>query len=222
MILMIIAVSPGVSQTSEIRNLNDLSDQYTIEKSKRNFMMEHAEVEGTPYLNEAFVPGEVVINDSIIYSEIPMRYNIYNDRIEFQNNERQILEVDITEQFWRFSFGPHEFMTVDYVDRGTERRGILELLVNGHIQLYKQYLVHFKNATKEIGYQEAQPNRFIRQEDEYLIAIKQGKPETFRNSKELMEKLTLINPDIEQYKKSQKLKLRSENDLIMLIQYCNN
>lgn len=219
-IIVTIAGSSVFSQTYAMRNLTDLSDQYTTEMGKRN--LEFADIEGSPYLDEAFVPGEIVINDTIHYTEIPVRYNIYNDRIEFQTSAGQILEIDISGQKTNYKFDTHFFIATDYIDRGKEKKGILEVLVDGRVQLYKQYIIDFKKATETKGYEDAKPNRLVRQDDEYLLAIDQGKPETFRNSKDLMEKLSLINPGIEQYKKSQKLKLRLEQDLIKLIQYCNN
>lgn len=220
LLIISIAGSSGFSQSSVMRSLSDLSDQYTLSKARG--ILEYSDVEGSPYLNEAFVPGEVVINDTMVYSKIPVRYNIYNDRIEFQTSAGQILEIDILEQKTSYKIGSQFFISTDYIDRGEEEKGILEFLVDGKIQLYKQYIVDFKQATETKGYEDAKPNRFVRQDDEFLLVIDQGKPETFRNSKELMEKLTLINPGIEQYKKSQKLKLRSEEDLIRLIRYCND
>jgi hypothetical protein len=110
---------------------------------------------------------------------------------------------------------------LNYSDRGEDKRGILELLVDGNVGLYRQYIVHFKEATKTAGYQEAQPNRFVRQSDEYLLSIGDSMPETIRKSKLLMEDLKKIKPDIEDYAKEQKLKIKSEEGLTKLIQYCN-
>ncbi len=48
--------------------------------------------EGTPYLNENFVAG-VVYDHKARYEGIPMRYNSYDDQIEFkQNNQLYILD----------------------------------------------------------------------------------------------------------------------------------
>ena len=220
--IFIIAVeAAGISQSTIMRSITDLSDQYNTVNYDRNLMMGDANVEGSPYLAEGFIKGEVVLADSISYYDIPLRYNIYNDRIEFQTKEEQVLEIDIRSQSCSAEFGPHHFISADYIERGKEKFGFLELLEEGHISLYKKYIVTFKEATETKGFQDAQPNRFVRQSDEYLLAIDQGMPETFR-SKALLEILMPLCPDIETYKKSEKLKLRQEEDLIRLISYCNN
>lgn len=216
--ILIIAGSSAFSQSYEMRNLSDLNDQYVLQKSRDS---EYNSVEGTPYLDKEFVKGEIVVDDTMRYLDIPLRYNIYNDKIEFKDESGQVLEVGIDAPACIYKFGPHRFVSTEYIDRGKEKQGILEVLVEGHVQLFKQYIVDFKQATETKGYEDAKPNRFVRQGDEYFLAIDEGKPEFIRNSKALLEKLKPLYPDIEEYKKSQKLKLRSENDFIRLIQYCN-
>lgn len=220
-VLLLIAGIAGYSQSYAMRSLTDLSDQYTTINSGKNFDRESADIEGSPYLNEDFVSGEVILNDSIYYTGIPLRYNMYSDRIEFKNNAGQVLEVDLTAYSAVFNFGQYHFISTEYLERGKPKLGILEVLSEGRVQLYKQYDVHFKPATEVKGYQDAQPNRFVRQNDEYLYAIDRGKPASIRNTKALMEILTPFYPEIEEFKKSEKLKLKKEADLIRLIEFCN-
>ncbi|MCW0483290.1 hypothetical protein [Gaoshiqia sediminis] len=212
----------GFSQAFTITDLSSLSDLLSFEKNKSSTFDPYSDFDGTPYLNDDFVPGEVIVNDSIRIEDVPLRYNIYSDRIEFRNEHEQVLEIDHSKQEFDFDFGGHLFTIQDYLDHGESKRGILELMVDGHIRLYKRYLIDLKPATKAIGYQEAQPNRFTRQDDEYLVAEGQGIPEIFRKQKDLLEKLKEIKPDIDQYAKNQKLKLKTDKGLIQLIQHCNN
>ncbi len=214
----------GFSQAYIISDIGSLSDQFNFEKSRANVLNgpNYSNIEGSPYLSEEFIPGEVILNDSIRFEKIPLRYNIYSDKIEFRNDRKQILEIDASNQAYRFNFGNLCFTSSDYSYNGHNERGILELLADGKIRLYKKYLIDFKPATKAIGFKDAEPDKFVRLDDDYLIATGQGNPEPFRNTKELLGKLKQIKPDIEQYAKDQKLKLKSEKGLIQLIQFCNN
>ena len=214
---------PVFSQVSQTTiDLDNLSDKISYEESKTN-TLDGVYVEGTPYLNKEFTPGEVVINDSIKYHNIPLRYNIYTEKIQFLNAQNQIRVLDNLQQTYRFDFGNHAFTIRDYLgDEGKVKHGVLEVLADGHIQLYKKYQVDFEQATKAIGYKDAEPNRFVRQDDELLIAVGKAIPQKIRPNKKLLKKLALFKPNIEQYVKNHKLNPKSERDLIQLIQYCNN
>lgn len=224
MLFLVLLVSgfQGISQTSVIGSISELSDQYRVERSKGSITDLYSDIEGSPFLNEEFIRGEIVMNDTLLYREVPLRYNIYTDVMEFQNASGQVLELVIPEGSCIFKLGGSVFSILDYYGLDNEKRGILELLADGHLKLYKQYLVDFKPATKAIGYQDAQPNRFVRQEDEYLLATGEGRPEVFRNAKGLMEKLEQICPDIGRYSKDHKLKPGREGDLVRIIRECNN
>ncbi|WP_372776160.1 hypothetical protein [Mangrovibacterium sp.] len=190
-------------------------------RSKGNDLM-YENVDGSPFLADDFVPGEVIIDDSISYESVPLRYNIYTDKIEFKNNQDQITEIDSPDHLYKFNLGARYFELIEYTEEGQTDRGILELLVDGHLKLYKKYNLEFQQAQKAIGYSDAQPDRFVRLEDQYLLAVEQGNPKTFKNAKVLIENIKSLKPDISQYIKKEKVRTKTEKGLIQLIQYCNN
>lgn len=140
-IILILYGLPGSSQTTIITNLSELTNEYTHERSQNNFMRE-AEFEGSPFLNDQFIPGEIIANDTLVFREVPLRYNIYNDRFEFRNEDDQILEIGVLDNSFRYNILNNIFCTLNYSDRGKVKRGILEILVDGNARLYKQYIVH--------------------------------------------------------------------------------
>nr|MBD3623104.1 hypothetical protein [Sunxiuqinia sp.] len=223
-ILCLAYSSVAFSQTFTITDLRSLSDLMSFEKNKSKDFNDpsYANVDGTPYLKDEFVPGDVFINDTILIEEVPLRYNIYSDQMEFVSAQKQVLVIDDPNKSYAFNLDGELFSIQDYIDRGNMEHGVLQLIVDGDFRLYKKYQIDFKPATKAIGFQDAQPNRFTRQEDQYLLAVDQNAPETFRNHKDLLEKLKAHKPAIEDYAKEQNLKLKSESGLIQLIQYCNN
>ena len=165
--------------------------------------------------------GEVVVNDSLRFKNIPMRYNMYSDKMEFKNENQQTLEMDNTRLGWQFYLGNKKMANLQYLVKGKNVSGVLEWMVEGRIRLYKKYSVEFKPATKAAGYQDPEPDRFCRLDDHYLIAIDGALPDFCRSSKEVVEKLRSVKPDIDRYVKEQKLKLKTDEGLIMLVEYCN-
>jgi hypothetical protein len=212
----------GLAQNISVQDINSLRDDFRMEKNRsKTINPAYQSIQGSPYLKEGFTVGEIMLGDSILFEKIPMRYNIYTGKMEALNTDSVVIELDISNRAYIFHLGNSLFTVSNFTDNGQTWRGILELLADGEIKLYKRCQVVLKPATKASGYSPAEPDRFIRLDDKYLTAFGQEQPETFRNAKELMERLKTIKPDMEQYAKNRKLKLKSENGLIQLVQYCN-
>jgi len=211
----------GFSQSVSGQDLHSFSNDFRMEKN-RNKTVDPAYrgIEGSPYLNEEFTAGEVTLDDSVRFEKVPLRYNIYTDKIESIDKD-VVIELDLANHAYTFNIGGSLFAGLDYTAGDREACGVLELIADGHARLYKRYRIVLKPATRASGYSEAEPDRFVRLDDEYLIAVGQEHPETFRNAAELIGKLKSLKPDIQQYAKNQKLKLKSENGLIQLVQQCN-
>jgi len=209
------------SQNVSRQDLNAFSESFRMEKN-RNKTVDPAYrgIEGSPYLNEEFTAGEVTLDDSIHFEKVPLRYNIYTGKMESLNKE-VVIELELANRAYTFQFGGSLFTGLQYVAGDRENYGILELIADGTARLYKKLQIILKPSTKASGYSKAEPDRFVRLDDEYLIAIGQGQPELFRNASELIEKLESHKPGIQQYAKSKKLKLKSEKGLIQLVQYYN-
>jgi len=218
--ILILFALTGISQTYIISDLSTLSDQYTLDKSGKSGLVA-PNIDGTPYLMDEFSEGEVIINDSIRIEKVPLRYNIYNDKIEFQNENEQILEIGNESSSYQFDFKDLSFCNLNYLVDGETQLGILELLVDGNVKLYKKYNLELAPAQKAIGFQDATPDRFVRKEDQYLVSIGQELPSVFSNPKKLLTELQKIRPDINSVAKKEKIRLRSEKGLCTLIQYCN-
>lgn len=214
----------GFTQAFQIRDLGTLTDQFSYERSRiiSIYGVDHYDIEGTPFLNESFIIGEVLLNDSVRFVNIPLRYNIYNDRMEFKNEREQILELDIAKDGFVFFVENQVFLMRDYIYDGFDSRGVLELIADGKIRLYKKYKIEFKPATAPRGFQEAKPNRLVRQRDKFLLSIDGQTPRDFRNRNELITALQSIDPGIEDYIKDKRLNINSEKDMKRIVERINN
>jgi hypothetical protein len=212
----------GFSQVIPGDDLNSFLDRYNYEKKRelQEIYATYQSIEGTPFLDEEFVKGTAIINDSVQIEDVPLRYDIYRDRIQFMHKEEVILEIDPTQNI-NFDFGDHLFVIQEYLDDKEKKRGVLELLVDGSVRLYKKYEVVFKPATKPIGFKDAEPDRFERKDDEYLIAIEDGLPEIVQRKNDVYQILKACKPDIEEYAKNNKLKPKPGKGLTQLVEYCN-
>ncbi|PZX17244.1 hypothetical protein LX69_01559 [Breznakibacter xylanolyticus] len=211
------------SQATVMNDLTGFYDQFAFEKSKGNALNMYGHIQGTPFLNEVFIPGNVVMNDSVRYSNVSLRYNIYTDKMEFLKEKTQVLELDIHQHSWRFEMGNAAFVNLPFqLENGIQQNGLLWELCGGNIRLYKKLSVELLPATATQGFQDAQPDRFVRKDDRYFLALPGVTPVVYRSSKELIESLRTVCPNVDALVKQHKLKLSKEQDVIRLVQFCNS
>jgi hypothetical protein len=221
--LMAILILGTNAISQEINNLNTLHDQYTFEKSKANALGtdRYSMIAGSPYLSEEFKTGEVIINDSVRYKEIPLRYNIFTDRMEYTDAQERVLEVNTSINRFTFLYDDHLFKLVQFNDGTQIKKGLLELIVDGKTRLYRKYIIEIKAGSPPKGYQAATPAKFIRKKDQFLLATDDNIPILISRRKDLIRKLEEVNPEIHQYLKENRVRIGSEQSLIKLIRFSN-
>ncbi|RCW33308.1 hypothetical protein DFO77_11373 [Marinilabilia salmonicolor] len=210
-------------QSNIPRDLKSFTDQFRYEEIRTNTenRANYNFIKGSPFLNKEFSEGEVTMNDSIKFQGVPLRYNIHSDKMEFMTENNLILEVDNTTASYIFNVGDKIFKNKSYHQNNQEKTGILQLLVDGKFKLYKKYTVDFEAATEAKGFQESEPNRFERKKDQYFISLPNKIPELITRKKDLIRVLEPEKPEIKKFIKDERIKTRSEEDLIKLIQHCN-
>jgi hypothetical protein len=207
-----------------IDNVHTLHDQYTFEKSRLNALDpdRYTRIAGSPYLSEEFVKGEVIINDSIRYQEIPLRYNIFSDKMEYIDAQERVLEVNTSINRFTFQLDGRNFKLIQYNDGKGIKRGMLELMVDGETQLYRKYNVAIIGGTPAKGYQVAKPTQFNRTGDQYFIATEGRIPVLVTTRRDLIKRLEGVNPRIDQYLKNNRVRMNSEQSIIDVVEFANN
>lgn len=223
LILIAFIIIGNTTFSQAIDNVHTLHDQYTLEKSRLNALdpERYSRIEGSPYLSEEFVKGEVIINDSIRYEQIPLRYNIFSDKMEYIDAQERVLEVNTAINRFAFDFSGHNFKLIQYNDGKGTKRGMLELLVDGETRLYRKYNVVIIGGTPAKGYQTAKPTRFNRTNDQFLIATEGKIPVLVTNKRNLIKKLEGVNPQIDQYLKNNKVRMSLEQSIIDIVEFAN-
>jgi hypothetical protein len=209
---------------SQVGEINQVIDKFVRERSSGSAIdqSKYSTIAGTPYMNEAFTEGEVIINDTIHFGKVPLRYNVFTDKMEFKNKQDRLMEIDYSAGNFSFLMDEHQFKVMAYQDKGESKNGHLELLVDGEISLYRKYNTVFEKKTEEKGFQENLPDRFVSQDPTYLIAAEGEMPETISRKKDLLQKLNQDDPKVAQYLKDNKLRMRSDDSIIDLITFYNN
>jgi hypothetical protein len=198
----------------------DIRDHMLIDLSKK---VDHRvdDFEGSPFLSEDFVVGDVYSNQKS-YRNILLRYNIFNDNMEFKQNnttyalypEPRITKVRLEDEIYVVE--KHEV-------KGKMIYGYLERLDSGKVILLSKKIVRFTEKQDPKALESAsKPARFTRTQDEYYYKIDNGEVSKVGSLKNLIESLPDKKDDVTSYAKKEKISTRNEAELLKLVKYYNS
>lgn len=178
---------------------------------------------GSPYQNEEFLYGEIFYDNQWRFRDIPMRYNIMFDEIEYKRPDKEtIYALEADTLFDMIVISEDTFVVALYEKDMKIKPGFFKPVANGNAALLIKMEVEFKEATSETTHEMAMSARFIIKPDQYYIK-KQGHPaEYVKNIKKLIEHLGNHEEEMTAYAKEKKLSSKKENDLKQLIEYYNS
>ncbi len=189
-------------------------------RSAKNILSE-SDISGSPYLNNEFILGSILTNDKIRYIDIPLRYNIYNDDMEFKNSEDTYLAIGDPTLVKMIIIGDDKFIYTDKRKKNGEQFGYYKLLEDGEIKLLLKYNVVFKKAVPTTGYEEAEPPKLERISDTYYILQGNNEPQQISKKKDIDLIFGPKSSEIDNYIKKEKLNVKKEEDLIKLVEFVN-
>ncbi|TCO06919.1 hypothetical protein [Natronoflexus pectinivorans] len=212
----VMVYSQEYSRTIHNRFALEITRGHALEADRYN------RIDGSPYLNDEFVKGEVILNDSIRYVDIPMRYNVYSDKIEYKDARDQILEVNTRGvKSVEFKFDNHHFFLKRYKDGIQEFSGLLEVVEKGEISLFRKHNILLREREPAKGFQDALPPRFIPINSTYLLGIGDELPAKIHRRRDVLSLLEQGEVAADDYLRRNRVRVRSEESLVDLVSYLN-
>ena len=179
----------------------------------------HGNYIGTPYLNDNFIDGELYFNKEYLFQKLPLRYNIYNDVLEFMNRSKGIAyDIDPTIKIDKAVIG-NDIFVVDSIQLGKKiKSGYFILLSQGKVTLLKKLKVTLIPAQPAKLYSEATPPKFARNVDTYYARIGKNLPVRIKKIKDIINIINDKKKALSDYAKKEKLSSKPE-DFIKLADY---
>ena len=177
------------------------------------------EYTGSPYLNEEFVKGELYYNHQYVYQDIQLRYNIYNDAIEYLNKRNGVAySLDANDKIDMAIIGIDTFV-VDSIRCGKKlRKCYFKMLTDGKIRLLVKMRVVLIPRKNEQLYTAATLAKFARNADTYYVRVGRKAPRKTKNIKSLIALINNRKNALTVYYKKGKLRNKPE-DMARLIDY---
>lgn len=197
-------------------SINDLDNSLSfVTKPKPEF-----ETEGSPYIDEKFQPVAI---EGITKKLPKMRYNAYEDEMEFEINGK--INYIVKNQNVKINFPDIKtYVLTRYQLDGKEINGYLVILGNeGKYKLYKKEKVELlvNQNNKNVPYLNERPPQYERNKDLFLILYNGKFYKVPKNWKEIAKELSADNNEVNDFIKKNKISVKDEADLIRLVEFLN-
>ena len=216
---MLVTIQGLKAQT--IQGLQEFYKQFKSSQFQQGILFQETEVEGSPHENSDFVLGVVVTKTDLKYENIPLRFNIYNNEMEFKSDEGTILSLTPPEFIDFIIIGEEKYIYAPYTIGNKLLRGYFKVIAEGKASLLVKQNVNLKEAELPQAYKDAQPARFVRMTDDFYIRMDQ--PEAFpaSNKKDLSGLLKDKAIEIDDFLKKNKTRFNRLEDMQKLVNYYN-
>lgn len=205
----------------EVRQAIDLFHTSKMLRGDMNKTLTENDIEGSPYLEDEFIKGTLYTTSNTKYVDVPLRYNIYNDNIEFDTGDG-IQALAAPEIVDRVEFGNYTIVYVPYSITKKIRRGFFIVDEGGKASLLIKPDVAFVEATEPGAYKQAEPAKFDKKADDYYIKVGLSEAKIISNKNDLTDAFPDHNKEIESFIKANKIKHRKPEDLKQVVQYYNS
>ena len=223
LLFLFLLLSGSIAAQSNYEVMNSVSffKNTKLIKGELKTELTTEDIEGSPYLNDEFIEGNVYTTSKTMFPDIPLRFNIYNHEIEFKSPEGKISAIDTPEIVDKIEFGEYLFVYIPYRDAKKIKRSFMLLLRDGNAKLLARPRVDFRDAVPPGAYKEAKPAKFINQSTNYYIRIGSDAAQLIENKKDLVAAFPNHQEEITSFIKKNKTNHRKEDKLKALVDFYN-
>ena len=204
--------------------LNGLMDEFRTKKlqdgswTRNNLKL--SDIQGTPFLDPEFSPGRIVASDGSVFTDIPLRYNGYNEDLEFQKGSDNY-NIDPKTRVRRAEFGGRIFVCLPFDDLGKVNNGFFQILTEGTAILLIRYSVAFLEKEPEKPFADPKPARFDDIHKTYYLTINNSIAQQITTKKKLLELFGPKKDEMETFISKNKLSIHGDDALTKIISHYN-
>jgi len=114
-LILIISATKVFAQSNNIHYPDEFFKFGNVVSESSRGIIEEKDIEGSPYLNKEFVEGTIYTNQKNQYNNIPIRYNIYTDELEYRTPDNQILTLATPQIVEKADFGDYSISNIFYL-----------------------------------------------------------------------------------------------------------
>jgi len=182
----------------------------------------YKEIQDSPYLIDSFVVGSIYTNRNEQFQNIPVRYNIYTDNIEYIMGASSVLTLKNPETVEKIECENYKLIYLSHSDKNKLESGFFIVLTEGNASLLSKPGITLHKPTPPGGYIDAQPPRFSRNPDTYYIKVGKNQAQIIKSKKKLINSFPDCREELSKYIKTHNTKISDQKSLIDLVQFYNS
>ncbi len=175
------------------------------------------DVEGTPYLNEEFTDGSIYYDGKYRIPSIPLRVNLYNDQMEYKD-KNSILAIAKPERIDKIIIDGQTFIFLDKKNK-SQVSGYVRKWNEDFPSVITKMQIKFMPKEEPRPFEEAQPDRFVRQNDKHYLLYADGEIAEIKSVKKLIKLLGDHQSELTGFAKNEKISNNDAAELGKLLDY---
>jgi len=199
---------------------NNVADHLLILSKTALPRIEFEDIQGSMYVNDTFIQGIVATNRDTFYN-LPMKYNIYEDVVEFQYRG-QVHLLEPGAYLKKIQIDQLTLVVAPYQDMGKGRMGYFTELADGKVKLLGKKLVEFQEMqlARAMHYTNT-PAKFVASPDLYYIWIGTNDALPIKNIKKTIALFPDHQKSLLSFVKRRKVSANKKEELVALWKYYN-
>lgn len=203
----------------DVRNRNFYEQFYSSKiLEKATEVNRYPKVKGSPYTNQEFIEGVIEMKKGQIFENIPLRYNIYKGKMEFEK-DKVPYEIIGAEHINKIKLNNETYVYLSSNRNGKIKSFFYVQHNEGSVQLLEKKNVTFKPAEKTKGYVEAKPPRFIEAPSVYYLKFGDQPAVEINKRKHIARLFPTHKSELAKYVKKKRVGIRDAKELLSLINY---
>ncbi|GAA0873533.1 hypothetical protein GCM10009117_26800 [Gangjinia marincola] len=185
--------------------------------------MDYDKINGSPFLNNKFLPGKIINKNTLDIQNVYLRYNVYNNFFEVKESDSGDETFSLMKnKFIIPSINQQEFYLTKSIENDENIYVSLVSRLNDNKIILKAYTCEYKEGViPKSSYDKGRPAKFISNEVYYIAASEDFKlyKEFDLSKRDLLDIFDDKRDALKKFIKQKDLKFKNENDLIILINY---
>ena len=214
----------GISNAQNIfetKEVMDFFEENLFRPSESNKVLIENDIQGSPYLNKDFINGTIFTTLKVQFVNIPLRYNIYNDQLEFKTPNDEIMAMANPEIIERAEINGISIVYIPFTNTRKTKHGFFYIISEGNATLYAKPEIMYKEPAESGTFKDPQA-KFVKKPDLYYIRIGLEQAKKVRNKKEVVAIFPNHQDEMASFIKKNKIKTNKPEDLKKLVQYYNS
>jgi hypothetical protein len=211
-----------LAQNITIQNLQDFYKKFKTSQFEQGLINQTSEISGSPHEINDFIDGEVTTKSELKYVNVPLRFNIYANEMEFKTDDGTVLFLATPEIIDHIIIGENKYIYTPYAVGGRLLRGYFKIITGGKASLLVKQNITLRNAEPPQPYKDAQPAVFLKMQDEFYVRVAPAEAQKVSNKKELLAVLKDKSKELDDFQKKNKTRVNRLDDMVKLIEYYNS